>query len=44
MDFIDLERAFDNVHLKILFNIMDNVGMDIKYRNILHAVHKNQKI
>lgn len=43
MAFVDLEKAFDNVNWKILFNIMENVGIDIKDRNILHAIYKNQK-
>jgi len=43
MAFVDLEKAFDNVSWKILFNIMNNVGIDIKDRNILYAIYKNQK-
>jgi len=38
MAFVDLEKAFDNINWKILFNIMDNVGIDIKDRNILYAI------
>jgi hypothetical protein len=43
MAFVDLEKAFDNVNWKILFNVMNNVGIDIKDRNILHAIYKNQE-
>jgi len=43
MAFVDLEKAFDNVNWKVLFNIMNNVGIDIKDRNILYAIHKKQE-
>jgi len=43
MAFVDLEKSFDDVNWKILFNIMDNVGINIKDRNILYAIYKKQK-
>jgi len=43
MAFVNLEKAFDNVNLKILFNIIENVGIDIKDRSILYAIYRNQE-
>jgi len=43
MAFVDLEKAFDNVNWKIIFNIMENIGIDIKDRNIRHAIYKIQE-
>jgi len=43
MAFVDLEKSFDNFNWKIIFNIMDNVGIDIKDRNILYALCSVQK-
>jgi len=44
MIFVDLEKAFDNVNWKILFNIMKNVGIDIKNKSILYAIYRNQEL
>jgi len=38
MIIVDLRKAFDNIDWKILFNIMDSVGIDIKNRNVLYML------
>lgn len=43
MTFVDLEKFFNNVNWKILFKIIDNVGIDIKDKNILYAINRNQE-
>lgn len=35
MAFVDLEKSFDNTNWKILFDIMENVGIDSRERNCI---------
>lgn len=44
MALVDFEKAFDNFSWKVLFNIMDNFGIDIKDRILLYAMYKNQEV
>lgn len=41
--FIELERAFENVNWKKLFNIMKFINIDTKDRRIIHMLYLNEK-
>ena len=40
--FIDLEKAFDNVNWKIMFRILEKLGVKYRDRRILFNLYKNQ--
>lgn len=44
MTFVDLKKALDSISQKVLYNIMENTGVDIKSRNILYAIYRNQEV
>lgn len=43
IDFIELEKAFDNVHWMELFQIMNDVHLDWKDRRTITNLYKKQK-
>lgn len=44
MIFVNLEKVFDNINRKTLFDIMKTGDIDIKNRKSLNTIYKNRKL
>lgn len=42
LSFVDLEKAFDNVKWKKLFELLKEVGIDFRDRRIIYSLYKNE--
>lgn len=42
--FVDLEKAFDNVQLNQLFNILEKIGIKYNDRRCIDNLYKNQTV